>query len=67
MSASLFALPPAPRLRARIDPENLRSVALAERIGMRREAHVVENGWFTGRWSDELRFALLAREWSSTS
>ncbi|WP_285137268.1 GNAT family protein [Microbacterium sp. lyk4-40-TSB-66] len=55
------------RLTARIDPENVRSVALAERVGMRREAHFVENEWFKGRWSDELRFALLAREWAPTT
>lgn len=55
------------RVTARIDPRNVRSVALAERIGMRREAHFVENEWFKGGWSDELRYALLAREWTSTS
>ncbi|MGN7968101.1 GNAT family N-acetyltransferase [Microbacterium sp. 22296] len=55
------------RLTARIDPENVRSVALAERLGMRREAHFVENEWFKGRWSDELRFALLSREWTPAS
>lgn len=55
------------RLTARIDPDNVRSVALAERVGMRQEAHFVENEWFKGRWSDELRFALLARDWTPTS
>ncbi|MCJ1707460.1 GNAT family N-acetyltransferase [Microbacterium sp. VKM Ac-2923] len=55
------------RLTARIDSENVRSVALAERVGMRREAHFTENEWFKGRWSDELRYALLAREWAPTS
>ena len=52
------------RLTARIDAENARSLALAERVGMRREAHHVENAWFKGRWSDELVYALLAREWT---
>ncbi len=51
------------RLVARIDPENARSVALAERLGMRREAHFVEEDWFKGRWSDLLVYAVLAREW----
>lgn len=51
------------RLVARIDAENTRSAALAERLGMRREAHLVENEWFKGRWSDELDYAVLAREW----
>ncbi|SIR53711.1 GNAT family N-acetyltransferase [Microbacterium sp. RURRCA19A] len=52
------------RLVARIDAENTRSIALAERLGMRREAHLVENEWFKGRWSDELDYALLSREWT---
>ncbi|MDQ1084124.1 MULTISPECIES: GNAT family N-acetyltransferase [Microbacterium] len=52
------------RLVARIDADNGRSRALAERLGMRLEAHLVENEWFKGRWSDELDYALLAREWT---
>lgn len=31
---------------------------------MRREAHLVENEWFKGRWGDEYDYALLAREWT---
>lgn len=55
------------RLTARIDPMNARSTALAERVGMRREAHHVESAWFKGRWSDEVVYAVLAREWPPTS
>ncbi|WP_165801243.1 GNAT family N-acetyltransferase, partial [Microbacterium testaceum] len=51
------------RVTARIDAENQRSWALAERLGMRREAHFVENAKFKGRWSDLLVCAVLAREW----
>jgi RimJ/RimL family protein N-acetyltransferase len=51
------------RLVARIDADNARSMALAERLGMRREAHLIENEWFKGRWSDEVDYAILAREW----
>ncbi len=29
---------------------------------MRQEAHLVENEWFKGEWSDELDFAILTRE-----
>lgn len=53
------------RLVAQIDPDNVRSVALAERLGMRREAHFVEKDWFKGRWGDLLVYAVLAREWGS--
>jgi RimJ/RimL family protein N-acetyltransferase len=32
---------------------------------MRQEAHLVENEWFKGEWTDELDFGLLASEWPS--
>jgi RimJ/RimL family protein N-acetyltransferase len=51
------------RVVARVDAENTASAALLERLGMRCEAHLVENEWFKGRLSDELDFAMLAREW----
>ena len=51
------------RVIARVDAENSPSARLAQRLGMRQEAHLVENEWFKGRWSDELQFALLDREW----
>ncbi|WP_206542537.1 GNAT family N-acetyltransferase [Microbacterium testaceum] len=58
-----FAVYGLRRLVARIDADNARSLALAERVGMRREAHLVENEWFKGRWSDEVDFGILSREW----
>ncbi|WP_295840719.1 GNAT family protein [uncultured Microbacterium sp.] len=53
------------RLVAQIDAANTRSSALAERLGLRREAHFVENAWFKGRWSDLLVYAVLDREWAA--
>jgi RimJ/RimL family protein N-acetyltransferase len=53
------------RVTARIDARNLASVRVVERLGMRREAHLVENEWFKGEWSDEFDYALLDREWAS--
>ncbi len=53
------------RIIARVDGENEASARLATRLGMRQEAHQIENGWFKNRWSDELDFALLDREWRS--
>lgn len=53
------------RVIARIDARNLASLRLAERVGMRREAHLVENEWFKGAWSDEIDYAMLQREWLS--
>lgn len=51
------------RVIARVDARNTPSARVAARLGMRQEARLVENSRFTGEWSDELDFALLAREW----
>lgn len=51
------------RVVARVDADNHSSARLAARLGMRQEAHLVQNEWFKGRWSDELDFAILEREW----
>jgi RimJ/RimL family protein N-acetyltransferase len=51
------------RITARIDARNTASVRVAQRLGMRQEARLVENEWFKGGWSDELDFAMLDREW----
>ena len=51
------------RVIARIDARNLTSTRVVARLGMRQEAHLVENERFKGEWSDELDFGLLEREW----
>jgi RimJ/RimL family protein N-acetyltransferase len=51
------------RVTARVDADNPSSARLAARLGMRQEAHLVQNEWFKGRWSDELDFAILEDEW----
>jgi hypothetical protein len=33
------------------------------RLGLRKEAHFVQNEIFKGEWGDELVFAILADEW----
>ena len=43
--------------------ENTRSIALLERIGMRREGCFRQSAWFEGRWADECRYAVLRNEW----
>ena len=53
------------RVVAVTDRENGRSVALLERLGMRREGHFVENIWFKGAWGSEYLYALLRKEWLS--
>jgi RimJ/RimL family protein N-acetyltransferase len=51
------------RIYGRCDARNTPSARVMERLGMRREAHLVENEFFAGRWSDELIYAMLRREW----
>jgi RimJ/RimL family protein N-acetyltransferase len=51
------------RVTARVDARNQASQQLALRVGMRQEAHLLENEWFKGDWSDEIDFAVLDHEW----
>ena len=66
--AHLFADRQAHRVVARCDPRNVRSWRLLERLGMRREAHVLEGESFVdgpdGRpvWHDTYQYALLDHE-----
>ena len=52
------------RVRANLDPRNHSSAALCARLGMRHEAHFVEDMWFKGEWADTGIHAILAREWA---
>jgi RimJ/RimL family protein N-acetyltransferase len=52
----------AHRLFARLDVLNTGSVRVCERLGMRREAHLVENDLDNERWGSEYVYATLARE-----
>lgn len=51
------------RISADCDARNVRSVALLERVGMRREAHHRRSAWWKGEWTDEYVYAVLAEEW----
>jgi RimJ/RimL family protein N-acetyltransferase len=51
------------RVYAECDVLNPPSFKLMERLGMRREAHFLENMWFKGQWSDSYVYAILQREW----
>jgi RimJ/RimL family protein N-acetyltransferase len=51
------------RVFASVDPRNAAAVALFERIGMRKEAHMVESLWIKDEWVDDVIFALLEQEW----
>jgi RimJ/RimL family protein N-acetyltransferase len=51
------------RVTASVDPRNHKSLALLERVGMRREAHFRQSLWFKGEWVDDIIFAMLESEW----
>jgi RimJ/RimL family protein N-acetyltransferase len=55
------------RVYAQLDPRNHASVALCKRLGMREEAHFVEDLWFKGEWGDTGIYAMLEREWPRTA
>jgi RimJ/RimL family protein N-acetyltransferase len=53
------------RIVGRCDALNLPSARLMERLGMRREAHFIENEIFKGAFGDEFVYAMLAREFAA--
>lgn len=53
----------AHRVIARMDSENDASAAVAARIGMRREALLVEDAFIRGEWVDTLSYAMVEREY----
>jgi RimJ/RimL family protein N-acetyltransferase len=53
------------RIAGRLDGRNTASARVLERLGMRREAHLVENELVKGEWTDEVIYAIVEDEWRS--
>lgn len=51
------------RILASIDPKNISSIKLVERLGFRKEAHFVKSLFINGKWLDDLKYAILEEEW----
>lgn len=51
------------RVIASVDPRNIKSIALLNRIGMRKEAYFRKSIWFNVDWADDVVFAVLEEEW----
>lgn len=51
------------RVITSIDPDNVDSIRLVERIGFRKEAHFIESLYIDGRWVDDLIYALIEKDW----
>jgi RimJ/RimL family protein N-acetyltransferase len=52
------------RVIGRAEARNAASARVLEKLGMRLEAHFVENEWVKGEWQSEVVYAVLDREWA---
>lgn len=52
------------RVCAQLDARNVASARLCERLGMTREAHLRQDYWSKGEWTDSLHYGLLREEWA---
>jgi RimJ/RimL family protein N-acetyltransferase len=52
------------RIIGRTEARNAASARVLEKLGMRLEAHLIENEWVKGEWQSELVYAILDREWA---
>ena len=55
----------AHRVQAFLDARNAASAALCERLGMRREATIVEEQYNDGEWQDTALYGVLRGEWAA--
>ena len=51
------------RIYATCRPANVASWHVMEKLGMRREGHLVQHRWMKGRWQDSYLYAILDHEW----
>lgn len=47
------------------DDRNVASARVMAKLGMRREAHFIQNVWTKDEWCDSLNFAMLDHEWAA--
>ncbi len=55
------------RIWARVVADNLGSVRVMQKAGMRLEGRLKDKEWFRGRWWDSLIFAMLEEEWRAST
>jgi RimJ/RimL family protein N-acetyltransferase len=51
------------RIITSMDPRNIKSIKLVERLGFRKEAHFKESIFMNGEWADDFVYAILKDEW----
>lgn len=52
------------RVFASVDPLNIPSIRLLEKLGMRKEAHFIKSYRLDSGWGDDAIYAILEEEWS---
>ncbi|MEM6298143.1 MAG: GNAT family protein [Bacteroidota bacterium] len=55
------------RIIASIDPSNVSSIKLFERLGFRKEAHFRKSLFLHGKWVDDVVYAILSEEWKGNA
>lgn len=53
------------RITASVDPDNIQSIKLLERIGFRKEAHFLRSFHMDDQWYDDCIYAMLEDEWKT--
>jgi RimJ/RimL family protein N-acetyltransferase len=51
------------RIIASVDPGNISSIKLIEKLGFRKEAHFLKSYYHKGAWVDDVVYAVLKEEW----
>ena len=52
------------RIIASIDPANIASITLMEKMRMRKEAHFIKSISINNKWVDDVIYAILKEEWN---
>ncbi|HET9896957.1 MAG TPA: GNAT family protein [Streptosporangiaceae bacterium] len=53
------------RVWAQLDRRNSASARLCGRLGMRHEAHLRQDMWLKGEWTDAVIYAIMRQEWKA--
>ena len=53
------------RITASVDPNNIESIRLLERLGMRKEGHFIKSFKMDDMWFDDCIYAILKDEWKA--
>jgi len=51
------------RITASVDPNNIKSIRLLEKLGMRKEGHFIKSYRMGDMWLDDCIYAILEDEW----